>query len=42
METFFASLGKPYDPFLFLINRDELYGEEDGKLKKLIEYGTDF
>ena len=42
METFFETWGKPYDPFMFMINRDELYGEEEGKLKKLIEYGSDF
>ncbi len=42
METFYETWGKDYDPFMFMINRDELYGEEEGKLKKLIEYGSDF
>ena len=42
METFFRSLGFDYDPLTFSVNRDELYGEEDGKLRALIDYGADF
>lgn len=42
LETFCDMYGFTFDPLMFQINRDELYGEEEGKLKPLIEYGTDF
>ncbi|MBR0086135.1 MAG: DUF2344 domain-containing protein [Lachnospiraceae bacterium] len=42
METFYRSLGKEWSSFTFHINREELYGEENGELKALIDYGTEF
>ena len=39
METFFQSLGQSYPPLTFIVNRDELYGMEEGRLKALIAYG---
>ena len=42
METFFWSVGFGYDPMTFMINRDELYGEENGSVRALIGYGTGF
>ncbi len=39
LETFCRETGREFDPLLFTVNRDELYGEEDGKEKKLSEYG---
>ncbi len=42
LETYYLSKGLEFDPFLFTVNREELYGEEDGVLKSLISYGTDF
>ena len=39
METFYRSLGLDFDPLQFTVNREELYGEEDGALKALIAYG---
>ena len=40
LKGFFESRGEAYDPFLFETERTELYGEEDGKLVRLIDYGT--
>ena len=42
IECFSKDSGIPYDPLLFDIRRDELYGEEDGKRIPLIAYGKDF
>ena len=42
METFYKAQGQDFDPFIFHINREELYGEEQGELKALIDYGTEF
>ena len=42
METFFRTCGAAYNELTFTINRDELYGEENGRLVALIGYGTDF
>lgn len=42
MKTFFEANGKEFDSMTFEINRDELYGDENGKLKPLISYGKDF
>lgn len=42
MQTFYQSIGQEMDPFQFEICRTELYGEVDGELKALIEYGTEF
>ena len=42
ISTFCERTGREYDPYLFCINRDELYGEADGRLIRLIDYGTDF
>jgi len=42
IRTFCESIGQEYDPFQFEICRTELYGEVDGQLRRLIDYGTDF
>ena len=42
MECFMKSLAKEYDPMTFMVNRTEMYGEEDGKLKPLLAYGLRF
>jgi len=42
LMAFCESRGEEYDFLKYDINRDELYGEEDGKLKRLCDYGEDF
>lgn len=42
MESFWKAEGGTFDPLTFCVNRDELYGEEDGEIKALIDYGTEF
>ena len=42
LESFAKATGRVFDPLMFRINRDELYGEEGGKEKALIEYGTEW
>lgn len=39
LETFYRFFGKDWDPFTFEICREELYGEEDGRLIPLMAYG---
>ncbi|MBO4902534.1 MAG: DUF2344 domain-containing protein [Lachnospiraceae bacterium] len=41
MEAFFASLGLPFDPFLLLIKRIDLFTEKDGTFISLDEIGAD-
>lgn len=40
LSTFFEAQGQDFDPLSVWINREELYGEEDGKLRALIDYGV--
>ncbi len=40
METFFSSLGLHYDPLIFCINRDELYGVDNETERALIAFGS--
>ena len=42
MECFMNDRGMEYDPLMFEVNRTEMYGEEDGKLKPLLAYGNRF
>jgi len=42
LQAFYESRGEEYSFIHFNINRDELYGEEDGQLKRLCDYGEDF
>ena len=39
LQVFTENTGRPYDPFEIAVERTELYGEEEGELKALIEYG---
>lgn len=41
-ETYYGSLGKNFDPVSIKVHRIELYGEEEGALKPLYAYGTEF
>ncbi|MBR4767826.1 MAG: TIGR03936 family radical SAM-associated protein [Lachnospiraceae bacterium] len=42
IETYLKSRGLSFDPVAFQVKRTELYGEIDGKLKSLLDFGTDF
>jgi len=42
LEAFCEERGEHYNFLNYDINRDELYGEEDGKLIRLLDYGEDF
>ena len=42
MECFMRARGEEYDPMMFEVNRTEMYGEVDGKLKPLLSYGSRF
>lgn len=42
LSSFYASMGQEFNELMFTMNRDELYGEEGGKLKALLDYGYDF
>ena len=42
METFWKVERGTFDPLTFCVNRDELYGEENGEIKALIDYGEEF
>ncbi|MBP5254082.1 MAG: DUF2344 domain-containing protein [Lachnospiraceae bacterium] len=42
IETFCRAEGLPYDPLMFMVNRDELYGLQEGEEKPLIAFGRDF
>ena len=42
LKSFSEYAGCPWTPYLFSINRDEQYGEEDGEPKCLLRFGTDF
>ncbi len=42
LSSFYESMGMEFNELMFTMNRDELYGEEGGKLKALLDYGNDF
>ena len=42
IECFMGSLGLPFDPLMFTVNRTEMYGEKDGVLVPLLSYGSKF